>query len=306
MKKLITLAAISFTVCFAKAQSSITDVDNSIEQKAANRNEVKTSDPVSDSRINFYVITKEKTKKFDFTAFSVNLRAKIRALFDRKTLYVLTAASSEDAAAKIIRIVERRKKMIGNIWFDSHGHYRNGYSSFRIGADVFSYKNINDTTAIKYLQLISTYCDEQTKIGLGACYAGASFEFPATDSKPASPMKGDSLMIGLGNIFHRSLVYASEGWVMAKPGIFSDKFGLAGYPLGKRYLDSVWAPVWKHLGEWRQYSAATRELKNVPTISLNRWGDIHFRERNYQDLKKAKKTIAEKISKLKNGLAKFS
>ncbi len=303
MKKIIILAAIIFTTCPAKAQSAaVASVNTADEIK-----EIAIETTIAPaSRINFYVITKEKSKKFDFTAFSVNLRAKIRGLSDRKTLYVLTAASSEDAAEQILRIVERRKKMIGNIWFDSHGHYRNRYSSFHVGADVFSYKNINDSAATKYLKLISAYCDENTKIGLGACYAGASFDFPATDSTPASPMKGDSLLIGLGNIFHRSQVYASEGWVMAKPGIFSNKFGFAGYPLGKRYLDSVWAPVWEHLGEWRQYSATTGVLKNVPTLSLNRWGDIRFRERNYQDLRKAKKTIAEKMSKLKNGLAKFS
>jgi len=306
MKKLVTLVAIVFTACFAKAQSAFTGTNDLPQENTAMLTEPKQPGSSVASRINFFVITKEKSKKFDFTAFSTVVRAKIRGFFDRKTLYVLIAASSEDAAEQISRIVEHRQKKIGNIWFDSHGHYRNRYSSFHIGRDEFSHKNINDTAATKYLQLIASYCDEGTKIGLGACYAGASFDFPATDSTPVSRMNGDSLMIGLGNIFHRSLVYASEGWVMAKPGIFSDKFGLAGYPLGKRYLDSVWAPVWEHLGEWREYSARTGELKNVPTISLNRWGDIRFRDRNYQDLKKAKKTIAEKMSKLKSGVAKFS
>ena len=292
MKKLIPFIAILFAAIIVKSQS--VPVEPGIPVKDAGNG------------INFFVITKEKSKKFDFTAFSTMLRAKIRGFFDRKTLYVVTATSSEDAANKIIHILQRRNKMIANLWLDSHGHYRNRYSSFRVGTDAFSYKNINDTAATKYLRLIGTYCDENTKIGLGACYAGASYDFPETDSTPATPMKGDSLLIGLGNIFNRSLVYASEGWVMAKPGIFSNKFGLAGYPWGKRYLDSVWAPVWEHLGEWRQYSAVTGELKNVPTISLNRWGDIRFRERNYQDLKKAKRAIAEKISKLRHGLAKFS
>jgi len=306
MKRIIPIAAIIFSAHFSKAQFVSSGTNDLPQGRTALEKEVKNVDPAEGGRINFFIITKEKSKKFDFTAFSTVVRAKIRGFFDRKTLYVLIATSSEDAAEQIARIVEHRKKLIGNIWFDSHGHYRNRYSSFHIGTDVFSYKNINDSVVTRSLQRIAAYCDEGTKIGLGACYAGASFYFPATDTSDASRMNGDSLMIGLGNIFHRSPVYASEGWVMAKPGIFSNKFGFAGYPLGKRYLDSVWLPVWEHLGEWRQYSAASGELKNVPTVSLNRWGDIRFRDRNYQDLKKAKKTIAEKMAKLKNGVAKFS
>jgi len=186
--------------------------------------------------------------------------------------------------------------MIANIWFDSHGHYRNRYSSFRIGSDEFSYKNINDTNATHYLQLLSAYCDERTKIGLGSCYSGARYDFPKTDSTEATPMKGDSLMIGVGNIFNRSTVYGSEGWVMSKPGIFSNKYAFAGYILGKRYLKPMWTPVWEHLGEWNQYSARTGEFKAVNTVSLNRWGDIRIRERNYQDLNKAKTAIAAKLA----------
>jgi hypothetical protein len=33
-------------------------------------------------------------------------------------------------------------------------------------------------------------------------------------------MNGDSLMIGMGNVFKGSMIYASESVVMAKPGLF--------------------------------------------------------------------------------------
>jgi len=306
MKKIITIAGLLFAAYAAKSQTAQDELSTMREEKLPVNQEMEKTVPTPTEGINFYVITKEKSKKLDLAALSIVLRAKIRGFFHRKALYVIIATSSEDAAEKIIHILRSREKMIANLWLDSHGHYGNRYSSFRVGTDAFNYKNINDTAATKYLRMISAYCDGHTKIGLGACYAGATYDFPATDSTAASPMHGDSLLIGLGQIFNRSLVYGSESWVMAKPGIFSDKFGFAGYPLQKRFLDSVYAPVWEHLGEWRQYSAATKEIKNVPTISLNRWGDIRLRDRNYQDLKKAKKAIAEKTSKLKHGLAKFS
>lgn len=257
-------------------------------------------------RLNFYVISKEKKKKIDLTAFSTSLRARIRSLFDRKKFFVITARSSKEAMQKIERKLRRHRKLIANLWFDSHGHYGNRYSSFTVGEDQFSYKNITDTAATKYMKKIAAFCDADTKVGIGSCYAAADFYFPATDSTPANRMNGDSLLIGMGKIFAQASVYASKSWVMAKPGIFSNKFGFAGYPLQKRFLDKVYEPVWYTLGDWSQYSTLTNEIKKVPTVALNRWGDIRFRARNYSDLKKVKKTVAQKTKKLKPGLAKFS
>ena len=72
---------------------------------------------------------------------------------------------------------------------------------------------------------------------------------PGSATVKKRPMNGDSLMIGMGKThFMVVLFYASGGWVMMKPGIFSDKFGFAGYPLGKRYRTLYWKPVWDHLG----------------------------------------------------------
>ena len=256
-------------------------------------------------RLNFYVISKEKSKKIDLTALSTSLRARIRSFFDRKKFFVITARSSKEAMHKIERKLRHKRKLIANLWFDSHGHYGNRYSCFTIGEHKFSYKNITDTAQTKHLKRIALFCDSNTKIGLGSCYAGADFYFPATDSTPASRMNGDSLMIGMGTIFNQATIYASESWVMAKPGIFANKFGFAGYPLQKRFLDKVYEPVWERMGKWRMYSTLTGEIKNVPTVALNRWGDIRLRSRDYNTLGKTKRTIAEKKRKLKTGLAKF-
>lgn len=262
-------------------------------------------DKHDDGRINFFVFTKERSKKIDWLAIYTLSRARIKSFFHRKQLVVIKAESTADAALQIEKILAGKKKLIKNIWFDSHGHYGNRYSSFKVGADEYSYKNIKDSSAITGLQIIAAYCDEQTKIGLGSCYAGADFYFPATDTTPASRMNGDSLMIGVGNIFNRSSIYASESWVMAKPGIFTNKFGFAGYPLNKRFKDSVYAPVWERIGKWKVYSAKDG-IKNVATIALDRSGNIQIRDRHYNDFKKAKIKIAKTLKQLKAGLASFS
>lgn len=275
-------------------------------------NEVKAASELPDffktnaGRINLFVFTRERSKKVDLLAFYTLIRARVKSLFHHKKFLVINARSAKDASAEVEHLLVKNKKLIKNIWFDSHGHYGNRYSSFRIGADQFSYKNIRDTGAIQYLQTIAKYCDENTRVGLGSCYAGADFYFPATDSTPATRMNGDSLMIGLGNIFTKSSIYASESWVMAKPGIFKNRFGFAGYPLNKRFKDSVYAPVWERIGKWRQYSLQSGEIENIPTIALDNRGNIKCNKAYYNNWKKTKNRIARVSKRLRSGLAHFS
>ena len=304
MKQIFLLSILLIGALGGKSQLQV-DVTTSTE----NTNKVAIQEQMQKQnigRINFFVFTKEKSKKLDLLSWYTLARARIKSFFHHNKLYVIKAESSTDAAMKIENILITKNKLIKNLWFDSHGHYGNRYSSFKIGVDQFSFKNINDTTAIKNLKKIALYCDEKTKVGLGSCYAGADFYFPATDSTPACRMNGDSLMIGLGNIFTKSMIYASESWVMAKPGIFTNKFGFAGYPLNKRFKDSIYAPVWQRIGNWREYSNASGQIKNIPTIALDRSGNINIRDRYYNNFKKAKTKIAKALKQLKPGLASFS
>ncbi len=256
-------------------------------------------------RVNFFIFTRERKGKIDLLAFYTLMRAKAKSFFHHKEFYVVNARSSKDAVVKAERILYKKKKIIDNLWFDSHGHYGNRYSSFLIGTDQYSYKNIGDTSSIKYLQTLTRYCDDKTKVGLGSCYAGADFYFPATDSTPATRMNGDSLMMGLGDIFSKSTIYASESWVMAKPGIFTNGFGFAGWPLQKRFKDSVYAPVWQRIGKWRQYAKEDGEIKSISTVALDREGNIHTRIRNYNNFYKSRKKIAKELRSLQPALAKF-
>ena len=162
-------------------------------------------------------------------------------------------------------------------------------SSFSVGNNKFYYKNIYDSTSAVDLYWIAKFCDKNTKIGLGACYAGADYEFPATDSSKAVKKNGDSLMQGLGKIFSSSTIYASQSWVMAKPGMFTQKFGFAGYPIQKRFLDEVYQPVWELMGSWSAYSPETQTIQNISTVSINRWGDIKVLDENYNDTKRPAK-----------------
>ena len=299
-----------FTFIFLIPMASKSQVfENSITKIYDNENELKKEFEqfykTTTGRVNLFIFTRERKKKIDLLAFYTLLRARVKSLFHHKKFYVVNARSSKDATAKVERILHKKRKLIKNLWFDSHGHYGNRYSSFRIGTDQFSYKNIHDTNAINYLQIIAKYCDENSKIGLGSCYAGADFYFPATDSTPATRMNGDSLMIGMGNIFNKSAIYASESWVMAKPGIFTNKYGFAGYPLQKRFKDSVYAPVWERIGKWKEYLKKDGEIKNIPTIALDRSGNIHSRYREYNNFYKSRRKIAKALKSLKPALAGF-
>jgi hypothetical protein len=303
MKLIIFFTLILLVTSTAKCQS-VKNSNSNIDENESYK-ESEQFNKTTNGRVNVFIFTRERHKRIDLLAFYTLLRARVKSLFHHKEFYVVNARSSKDATAKVESILHKKRKLINNLWFDSHGHYGNRYSSFRVGTDQFYYKNIHDTSSIKYLQILARYCDNKTKVGLGSCYAGADFYFPATDSTPATRMNGDSLMIGLGDIFNKSSIYASESWVMAKPGIFTNKFGFAGYPLQRRFKDSVYAPVWQRIGKWREYSKKDGELKSVTTIALDRKGNIHTRYREYNNFYKSRKSIAKALEKLKPALAKF-
>ncbi|MBS1511746.1 MAG: hypothetical protein JST86_12945 [Bacteroidetes bacterium] len=247
-------------------------------------------------RINVYVIS--KSEKFEFLPFTVKVRAVIKSVLHHRKMRVVVANCSDVAAAKISRIMQRRDALIGSLWFDSHGLYKNGFSSFSIGIDNFNYKNINDSTHTAFLKCIAQFTDARSKIGIGSCYGGAAFIHPGTATVKSGPMKGDSLMIGMGKIFNNSTVYASGGWVMMKPGIFGDNFGFAGYPLGKRYRTAYWKPVWDHLGEWYSYTATDGFIRNINTVALNHTGTIMVRQRTYLSLNKAVRKQSRALASL--------
>lgn len=254
-------------------------------------------------RVNFYVVNKPKT--FDLFSRLVVLRARKKGMTRRDKFVVIVATSAKEARDKIEDHLQKKNAMIASLWFDTHGRYANGYSSFILGKDEFSYKTITDTAKMKNIRALASYCDEYTRVAIGSCYGGATFEKPAHNGKPATRMNGDSLMIGLANLLPKTTVYGTEGWVMTKPGIFAKhSYALAGYPLQKRFKDDVYRPVWEHMGIWHSYSTITGKFEVSNTLSLTRMGSIHVKEVTYLHKEKSKQRLEKNLAKLRPGLSK--
>ena len=254
-------------------------------------------------RVNFYVVNKPKT--VDLFSRLVVLRAREKAMTRRHKFIVIVATSAREAKDKIENHLQMKNAMIGSLWFDTHGRYANGYSSFILGKDEFSYQTVKDTAKMKDFRALASFCDEYTRVAIGSCYGGATFEKPAHNGKPATRMNGDSLMIGLANLLPKATIYGTEGWVMTKPGIFSKhSYALAGYPLQKRFKDEVYKPVWEHMGIWHSYSTITERFEKVNTLSLTRMGSIHIKEVTYLDREKSKQRLEKNLARLKPGLSK--
>ena len=272
----------------------------SIAQMENTAKEIYDAAPVIQQKksCNFYIYTQDASKKFDFLGSTSLVRIWIKRIFIKKKLYVIVAKNSEQVVNKIISVVTKNEGIIGNLWFDSHGLYRQGYSSFHIGSDEFSYKNINDSDYTSTLKQLAGYCDAQSNVGIGSCYGGATFNFPGSSMVTEGRMNGDSLMIGMGKIFFGTTIYGSESWVMMKPGMYNNNFGFAGYPLGKKYRTTYWKPVWERLGKWNKYSTSTGVFEPINTTALNNEGKIHVRLKNYQELKKGKKAVEKNLNRL--------
>jgi hypothetical protein len=262
-----------------------------------------SSEKISQRRVNFYVVNKPKA--LDLFSRLVVLRARKKGMTRRHKFMVIVARSAKEARDKMEDHLQKKNAMIGSLWFDTHGRYANGYSSFILGKDEFSYKTINDTAKMKNLRALASYCDEYTRVAIGSCYGGATYEKPAHNGKPASRMNGDSLMIGLANLLPKATIYGTEGWVMTKPGVFHrHSYALAGYPLQKRFKDEVYKPVWEHMGIWHSYSTITKKFEVINTLSLTRMGSIHVKEVTYLDKEKSKQRLEKNLAKLRPGLLK--
>ena len=250
-------------------------------------------------RLNFLVSPKQK--KIDPAPLSFQLQAKLMRLFHKKALYVIIANSSEDMVSQVLCILKKRNAMIGNIWFDSHGHFNRRRSLFEIGTDEYNWMSIRDSSANIQLKRLADYCDTNTKAGIGSCYGGATYSLPAIEEFPECRMNGDSLMIGLSELLNNATVYASESFVMTKPGILNASYGFFGNPAKKKFRDIIYGPVWEKLGEWNCYSGTKKEFEKPVTVSLRQDGRIHCKQKKYLAFEKNKRKLGEKLARLEKG-----
>src|SRR5688572_16687445 len=95
-------------------------------------------------KINFFIIS--RPRKLDPGAYFQIMRTGVRNLTRRKKFRAIVANSSKAMAAKVIRRLKKHNASINHLWFDSHGYYAKGYSSFSMGKDEFNYANITDSS----------------------------------------------------------------------------------------------------------------------------------------------------------------
>lgn len=250
-------------------------------------------------RINFIVSPKQK--KFDQAAFSFQIQATRMRKYHKRDFYVILPGSSEKMVKKISRILKRKNAMIGNIWFDSHGHFQRRRSLFEIGEEEFNYKTIRDSAFTVHLKKLAAYCDTNTNVGIGSCYGGATYTLPAVENFPAARMNGDSLMIGTSKLFSNATVYACESFVMTGIGIMNAGYALAGSPGRKKFKDPIYAPVWEMLGEWNCYSGKKGKFEDRVTVSLNQDGSIYVKEKKYLAFEKNRQKLSKHMLMFKKG-----
>ena len=251
-------------------------------------------------RTNVFLFDRPAQRKFLSKTFY--WRARWHSWFSGGKMVAIRAKSPQDAADKVIAVLNRKHSMIGNLWFDSHGYYYKRISSFCIGRTSVDYTTIKDSAVYFPLKKISRFCDGDSKITLGSCYGGATFYFPDVGKLKGRRMNGDSLLMELGAIFNAATIYGSQSWVMEFPGIWHKNFDLAGAPRLRQYRDFVFLPVWQHLGKWEKYNPLTVRVETCNTICLNRKGDVFEKSKDYFSFRKTQRKIKRNIRRLRPGL----
>lgn len=263
----------------------------------------KRRSAVSTGRYNVFVFSRQK--KFNLALFLVKSSTGFSSLFNKK-IRVVKIKSPEQLAQKIVSLMENNPdKMIGNLWFDSHGIYITGHSLMIIGKDTINYQTIVSERIRRSLSELSAYCDEKSTITIGACYSAASFVRPANDKLKGSRMNGDSLMKELGDIFPLSPIFGSMSWIMTKPFLLGKKWGLAGYPMDLKFRDEIYKPAWERMGMWRMYDPITLSFRDLNTVYLDSDGSIKENTTSYLDFPKAQRKQQKNLKKLKPGMYKF-
>ena len=294
-----TSTIIVFTIVFFRITASAQD---SFPNEAINQTTALTW---KKQKLNFFVVSKRKKGKLDpATRFNV-LRTKIRSLFRPKNFVAIIAGDAEQASAKIVHRLKKYNATIGTIWFDSHGAYKKGYSLFYIGHDEISFKQLKDTSFTSSFGVLTRYSTNETKLVIGSCYGGATYQRSSIDYRDTTRMNGDSLMMTLGIFFPQARIYGSESWVMTRPGIFNDnRAAVAGFPKRKLFRDMCYRPAWENIGKWNEYNAATNTFSPINAVALDSYGNLALVKWSFNNKPATRKDIQRNISRLEFDLYK--
>lgn len=260
--------------------------------------------PAAKKHLNFFVVSRRKKGSLDLASRFNVFRTKLKSVFRRKKFVAIVARDGRQMSAKVRYRLQKFNARIGTIWFDSHGMYKKGYSLFLIGRDEYSYRTMQDTATIAPLMELAPYTDNHTKVIIGSCYGGATYHRPSIDYKDTTRMNGDSLMIAMGKIFTHSSVFASESWVMTKPGLFLKREAVAGYPGRKLFRDLCYRPAWEYAGKWNVYKAKEAVFEAVNPITLDMYGNAIIRSQAFSAKEEVRRDIRRNLDKLEPGLYK--
>ncbi|MBL0334292.1 MAG: hypothetical protein IPP73_02885 [Chitinophagaceae bacterium] len=274
----------------------------SIQAQQPNEKQSVNTNAAKKHTLNFFIISKRKKGRLDLaTRFNI-VRTKIKSLLRPKKFVSIIADNAEQMSAKVLYRLEKNNATLGTIWFDSHGMYKKGYALFFIGHDEISRRTLADSNQQHAFRDLAPYMTTESRIILGSCYAGATYSRASIDYKDTTRMDGDSLMMTLGSLMENGTVYASESWVMTKPGLFNRKAATGGYPGRKLFRDLCYQPAWSHVGIWNQYSVRDNEISRINTISLDPDGNLVVRAKPWLEEKKKDKVINRNLNNLKPGL----
>jgi hypothetical protein len=251
-------------------------------------------------RVNVFILSREK--KFNLASAVFRLEASVRRVFNKHFVLVRANSLEEMVTKTDSYMQEHPREMIGHLWIDSHGRYKKGYSFFSVGVDTLNAYNLRSLEMRGKMEKLTAFCDEQTSITIGACYGAADFLRPGNGILAPSYMAGDSLLLQMGEIFQISPVYGCPSWVMAKPFCFGSRWGISGFPPGRKYMDEIYRPVWERLGQWKRVPAGQKIIEDVPTPYLTRGGGFEVDGNTYQSLSRNKRRMEKKLRQLKPGL----
>lgn len=283
---LFLTTAFAFCLQSVNAKSEI-DSDSSAHQK---------------KQLNFFIICPPKKGKLDLAARYNTLRGKLNGLFHKKKFVAIVAKDAKQMSETIRFILKKNNACIGTLWFDSHGLYKKGYSLFYIGHDEYSYHSTKDSLFIEPLREVAAFTNESSRIVIGSCYGGATYNRKSLYTEDTLRMNGDSLMISLGNIFNKAAIIGSESWVMTKPGLFTRKSAVTGYPTRRLFRDVVYQPAWQHIGQWNIYYPSSKKFSALNGVTMDRNGNLFSFKNSYTSIDNNRKKIDKKMKRLKPGL----
>jgi hypothetical protein len=252
--------------------------------------------------LNFFIIAPPKKGRLDLAARYNTVRGKLNGFLQRKKFVAIVAKDAKQMSEKVRSRLQKSSALIGTLWFDSHGFYKKGYSLFYIGHDEFSYKTTKDSMFVEPLRQLTARTDEHSRIVIGSCYGGATYSRKSLYNNDTLRMNGDSLMMGLGNIFTKAAIIGSESWVMTKPGLFTKKTAVVGFPARRLFRDVVYQPVWQRVGQWNIYYPVNRQFLSLNGVTMDRHGNLLSFKDSYASSENTRRKIERKMKRLKPGL----